>query len=53
MNSQRLQITFPNKLAEDFRKAIPVGKRSQFIAQIISEQLPKWRKIIMESNDNH
>ena len=48
MRAQRMQITFPDKLAQDFKRAIPYGKRSQFIAQIIREELPNWKKRIQE-----
>jgi len=48
MKAQRLQLTFPYKLAQEFKRAIPRGERSQFIAQIVREELPNWKKIIQE-----
>lgn len=41
MQAQRLNITLPYELARDFRRAIPVSKRSQFIAEAVKEKLPK------------
>lgn len=41
MQAQRLNITLPYELARDFRRVIPVSKRSQFIAEAVKEKLPK------------
>ncbi len=41
MQAQRLNITLPYELARDFRRAIPVKKRSKFIAEAVREKLPK------------
>ncbi len=41
MQAQRLNITLPYELARDFKQAIPVKKRSQFIAEAVRERLPK------------
>lgn len=41
MQAQRLNITLPYELARDFRRAVPVKKRSQFIAEAVQEKLPK------------
>ncbi len=38
---QRINITLPNDLIRDFKRSIPNGKRSKFIAEAISEKLPK------------
>lgn len=39
MQAQRLNITLPYELARDFKRAIPVSKRSQFIAVTVKEKL--------------
>lgn len=41
MQAQRLNITLPYELARDFRRIIPVKKRSKFIADTLKEKLPK------------
>lgn len=41
MLAQRLNITLPYELARDFKRAIPVKKRSKFIADTLKEKLPK------------
>lgn len=41
MQAQRLNITLPYELARDFRRAIPIKKRSRFIADAVREKLPK------------
>jgi len=41
MQSQRLNITLPYELARDFKRAIPVKKRSRFIAAALKGKLPK------------
>jgi len=41
MQAQRLNITLPYELARDFKRAIPVSKRSKFIAEAVKEKLPK------------
>ena len=41
MQTQRINITLPNDLARDFRRSVPNGKRSQFIAEAVREKLPK------------
>lgn len=41
MQAQRLNITLPYELAKDFKRAIPLKKRSKFIAEAISKHLPK------------
>lgn len=41
MQAQRLNITFPDELAREFKKLIPKGKRSQFIARVIRGKLYK------------
>ncbi len=38
---QRINITLPDDLARDFRRSIPVRKRSSFIAEAVKEKLPK------------
>lgn len=37
--SQRLKITLPYELAQELRRLIPKGKRSQFIAEVIRGKL--------------
>jgi metal-responsive CopG/Arc/MetJ family transcriptional regulator len=39
MQAQRLNITLPYELARDFKRAIPVKKRSKFIARVLKENL--------------
>lgn len=41
MLAQRLNITLPYELARDFKQAIPVKKRSRFIAKVLKENLKK------------
>ena len=41
MQAQRLNITLPYELARDFKRAIPAKKRSKFIAEALSKNLPK------------
>lgn len=41
MQAQRLNITLPYELAREFRRTIPVKKRSRFIAEAVREKLPK------------
>lgn len=41
MQAQRLNITLPYELARDFKRTIPAKKRSKFIAEAISKNLPK------------
>ena len=41
MQAQRLNITLPYELARDFRRIVPVKKRSKFIADAVREKLPK------------
>lgn len=38
---QRINITLPTDLARDFRRSVPSGKRSQFIAEAVRDKLPK------------
>lgn len=38
---QRINITLPNDLIRDFKRSIPNGKRSKFIADAVREKLPK------------
>lgn len=40
MQAQRLNITLPYELARDFKRAIPVKKRSKFIADALKQRLP-------------
>lgn len=48
---QRINITLPDELAKDFRRYIPVRKRSSFIAEAVIEKLPKknLKKELVES----
>lgn len=41
MQAQRLNITLPYELARDFKRAVPLKKRSKFIAEAVKEKLPK------------
>lgn len=41
MQAQRLNITLPYELARDFKRAVPVKKRSRFIANALKEKMPK------------
>lgn len=38
---QRINITLPTDLVRDFRRSVPSGKRSQFIAEAVRDKLPK------------
>lgn len=38
---QRINITLSDELARDFRKTVPFGKRSGFIAEAVRAKLPK------------
>lgn len=42
---QRINITLPDELARDFRKYIPARKRSSLIAQAVSNEVNKKKKI--------
>lgn len=39
MQTQRINITLPVSLIKDLNAIIPAGKRSEFIAKIVSEKL--------------
>jgi len=41
MHVQRLNITLPYELARDFKRTIPVKKRSKFIAEAVRAKLPR------------
>ncbi|MDP3758083.1 MAG: hypothetical protein Q8Q86_00020 [Candidatus Daviesbacteria bacterium] len=41
MLAQRLNITLPYELARNFKRSVPLRKRSQFIAQAVREKLTK------------
>lgn len=41
MLAQRLNITLPYELARNLKRCVPLRKRSQFIAQAITEKLTK------------
>lgn len=41
---QRINITLPDELTRDLRKAIPERKRSKFIAEAVSEKLTQNKK---------
>lgn len=41
MQAQRLNITLPYELARDFKRAIPVKKRSRFIANVLKKNIPQ------------
>lgn len=41
MHAQRINITLPYEVARNLRQAIPVKKRSKFIAEAIKAKLPK------------
>lgn len=43
MNAQRINITLPADLARDFRRAVPHGKRSEFITRAIKKKLERTR----------
>lgn len=38
---QRINITLPDDLIRDFKRSIPNGKRSKFIADVLDEKLKK------------
>lgn len=41
MKAQRFSFTLPDDLAQEFKRLVPKGKRSQFIAEAIREKLYK------------
>lgn len=41
MLAQRLNITLPYELARDFKRSVPLKKRSWFIAEAVKEKLTK------------
>lgn len=41
MQAQRINITLPYELARDFKRAVPVKKRSKFLAEVLREKLKK------------
>ena len=43
MNAQRVTIYLPDELAQEFKRLVPKGKRSQFIAEAIREKLYKLK----------
>lgn len=45
MQTQRLNITLPENLAKDLRRAVPARKRSRFIAQALDEKLKHKRNL--------
>lgn len=45
MLAQRLNITLPYELARDFKRAIPVKKRSKFIANVLKKNIPQHRNL--------
>lgn len=48
MNAQRINITLPADLARDFRRTIPDGERSKFIADALKERVAKKRNLEKE-----
>lgn len=44
MQTQRINITLPNDLAQDLRKTIPARSRSKFISEALKERLSKKKK---------
>ena len=48
MQSQRINITLPNDLAQDLRKTIPARSRSKFISEALKEKLAKKRNLKKE-----
>lgn len=42
---QRINITLPDELVRDLRRAIAERKRSKFIAEAVSEKLKKKRNL--------
>lgn len=53
---QRINITLPDDLIRDFNRSIPHGKRSKFIAEAISKNLPKKdlkKELIKSLKTNH
>lgn len=45
MQTQRINITLPNDLARDLRRAVPVRSRSRFIAEAVQDRLAKKRNL--------
>ena len=41
MQTQRINITLPEKIIQALSFSVPLGKRSQFIADAVSEKLQK------------
>ena len=48
MQMQRINITLPTQIIKQLQANIPLGKRSKFIAQAVSEKLGKKRDIKKE-----
>ncbi len=48
MQTQRINITLPNDLAQDLRKTIPTRSRSKFISEALKEKLAKKRNFKKE-----
>jgi len=45
MQTQRINITLPSDLARDFRKTVPDGSRSKFIAIALEEKLKRKKNL--------
>lgn len=45
MNIQRINITLPETLLKELSFSVPTGKRSEFIAEAVSEKLGKKKNI--------
>jgi len=48
MQTQRINITLPNDLAQDLRKTIPARSRSKFISEALKEKLAKKKNFKKE-----
>lgn len=48
MQTQRINITLPIPLIRQLRAEVPLGKRSRFIANAVSDKLTKKRNIQKE-----
>lgn len=48
MQTQRINITFPNDLVRDLRRTIPVRKRSRFITEAVKDKLASKKNLKKE-----
>lgn len=52
MQTQRINITLPQKVLKLLRSSIPEGQRSHFIARVIEEKLEREKKTKMSLEES-